>query len=918
MAIENVGLGKLPNVYFEKITLEDNDEKSFRVISHLIVIDELDESNFVWSSDPLMSGFMKIALISTSNEAMALELTNGENVHPTRLRMSRNWNSDTMIHSYGYGDLNKSEDVDDKHFKLKASIVKPLEATEMTLFAYAYIDHKELSNYLHIKLTGLLSHYMGPVASEIVMAGGVIPKTSNLFRKPDRDVWSGPVHQVGTEWYSGSESSEDALELSRERVKNSKVIDFREKALRDRSSLRFLKMPIFSEAHYSLNSEADLFGVFSIDMKNLVLSKTKFGAAIYGLDEAMFLDVVGSMIINSAEIYRRQVRFRRQTNRLGTPMFMKHDVLPREMVASMADLKELMVANDNFIKTYSFVDLEKNEGDRGEFIYEAKMTYIDKTQELIEGFITNVKNNLNGLKDAVRRLNAPNNYNDALDSLRDAESVPDTITAYIEDYYKYIGLIKDIEQTDLMEMIKAKQSAFSSSNYKRNYGLKFIEEYQKLYTLLSRRFGVSPKELKQNKAKPSNSYPPNVIEVSKTFEELVQFSNVESSYDVLGKTDNKEILILERGEMEARADQEVERFFDTSKAVSSEDMFAIDDNDSEALRDLGASKMMFLAPIAFQFKGQKMSTEKIADIDTDKVSMKFIESKEKKTERKVSSRSMPKLNRKPMKAKTTSKRNVMRRPSRKKSRFKFNFRPVALKINQISKKRDDYRESTEYLGENSEFVNIETKTDRSIDAKDTKQAMLRFSIANEISVKRSKKQFDLTEKGSFYEKLKASKHYSPEKLRNLPLATKALFNSRSRAAKNNILEAESDILKEVDTKVATEMIFHANQKIQALHGYEKNSNGESILSKPIWGDLTDEMLDERTEILCKMSYVEDASTGVIPAAEFKMPVLNSTFVIKGTGIVPEDPFIIPDVVEELPEVPEIAYTTSNIVKQPRS
>ena len=136
-----------------------------------------------------------------------------------------------------------------------------------------------------------------------------------------------------------------------------------------------------------------------------------------------------------------------------------------------------------------------------------------------------------------------------------------------------------------------------------------------------------------------------------------------------------------------------------------------------------------------------------------------------------------------------------------------------MKINQISKKREDYRESSEYLGDNSEFINIETKTDRSIDAKDTKQAMLRFSIANEVSVKRSKKQFDLTEKGSFYEKLKASKHYNPEKLRNLPLATKALFNSRSRAAKNNIHEAESDILKEVDTKVATEMIFSGGARV---------------------------------------------------------------------------------------------------------
>ena len=38
MAIENVGLGKLPNVYFEKITLEDHDEKSFKICTYLMII----------------------------------------------------------------------------------------------------------------------------------------------------------------------------------------------------------------------------------------------------------------------------------------------------------------------------------------------------------------------------------------------------------------------------------------------------------------------------------------------------------------------------------------------------------------------------------------------------------------------------------------------------------------------------------------------------------------------------------------------------------------------------------------------------------------------------------------------------------------------------------------------------------------
>jgi len=48
-----------------------------------------------------------------------------------------------------------------------------------------------------------------------------------------------------------------------------------------------------------------------------------------------------------------------------------------------------------------------------------------------------------------------------------------------------------------------------------------------------------------------------------------------------------------------------------------------------------------------------------------------------------------------------------------------------------------------------------------------------------------------------------------------------------------------------------------------------------------------------------------------------LPVLNSIFIIKGSGIA-TDPRILDETIEELPEVSEIAYTTSNIVRQPRS
>ena len=87
MTIENIGLEKLPNIYFKKINLEDNDTKSFKVVSELIILDELLGNSFVWSSDPLFSGFMKTCVIETSNAELIQQITDGvQNPHPSLLK----------------------------------------------------------------------------------------------------------------------------------------------------------------------------------------------------------------------------------------------------------------------------------------------------------------------------------------------------------------------------------------------------------------------------------------------------------------------------------------------------------------------------------------------------------------------------------------------------------------------------------------------------------------------------------------------------------------------------------------------------------------------------------------------------------------------------------------------------------------
>ena len=123
MALENIGLEKLPNVYFSKITLEDYNSKSFRVSIGVSVFDQLIGSNFIWSTDRLFKNFMKIAIIETSNERMVRDISNGENPHPTNIKSLESFDERTKIRIFGYGDLQLAEDDDNKHFHIKTSIL---------------------------------------------------------------------------------------------------------------------------------------------------------------------------------------------------------------------------------------------------------------------------------------------------------------------------------------------------------------------------------------------------------------------------------------------------------------------------------------------------------------------------------------------------------------------------------------------------------------------------------------------------------------------------------------------------------------------------------------------------------------------------------------------------------------------------
>ena len=78
MSFDFVGLENLPNVYFEKIELYDNDDLTFKMKTSLLLQDEVYNSSFIWTDDPLMFDYLKVGVICTSNVDLISRISNGE------------------------------------------------------------------------------------------------------------------------------------------------------------------------------------------------------------------------------------------------------------------------------------------------------------------------------------------------------------------------------------------------------------------------------------------------------------------------------------------------------------------------------------------------------------------------------------------------------------------------------------------------------------------------------------------------------------------------------------------------------------------------------------------------------------------------------------------------------------------------
>lgn len=920
-----VGLENLPNTYIKTITLGD-----VNIDVELLMHDVERDGFFVWSDDHLIFDYLKVAIIATSNQQLITGITSGQFSPMPRVIRRGPFMSDTTIIEIPVKNFMRTNARDRRRFYKKESLPVPENTTQMTLFALAYIDTQELSNALRIVLTGPLSQYHSAVASDHVIDGNQIQQTTYLYKETSGETWKGPMHQRSDgRWMGGSyHSTEPHPLLVREVVSNTKIIDKRSISASLRKELDFKRKPIFSSLSTSYTNEADLVGMFSLDMRTFVLTKTKHGRKMFNVSKNLFESFARDVSINSFEIRRQQVRLKVSSTKLGTRRYGQKLLGSYKTIAasvenagrlvSRSGLSQLYMTPDPLIKSYQFTDEEMSERTRGEFRYEVVVTFSDTTERFLQGLISQMDRNVSDLKVQQEFLFRPQRYDRDNNNLVEGTIVPSIFESSIENYYQNLSIMLDIDDEKKTEMIRAKKNAFKADNYTNNEASKFIAEYSALVTKFRRRFDVQKKtERLVGGKKPSKSLAPGMISLNHVFEETVKFDNVVASYDFLGKQSNKSLASFTKSEYVQRAGKEVSRFFNTSRSTMSNDLADLDKDDMIALQDLDSAKFGFLSPLSFKFKSQTKDLTSLQELDSNGISINFINHISEKQNNPRFSSAPVRRPRAPQVKKPVAK---SRRTFKKKriGRTKFNFKRTPLKINNL--KTEEYLSVSRYLGSNSEMINVETKLGEPTVAPQTKQVEFKLVATQGLSVKREKISYDLQSKNNIFEKFKSSAKFDRKKLAMMPIAIKALINSRSTAAKNNILEAESDILKDSETKISTEMIFHTSQKIEYFAGFEMDSNGLPDVSQPMWEDVTPIALENNKRLVCRMRYAQIPELDIKPARELKLLAQNSTFIISDEDIgtlMTFEPTVELDleIQEELPEVEEVVYASSNYVKQ---
>lgn len=943
-----VGYENLPNIYITDIYLENNTPKDYIVNLGLCLMDMQQSEGSIWSLNEDLRKYIKIGFIRTTNSKMQEELTSGlVSPHPSLVIKSKFWNFSSEIDIYSPAEFSKNTENGRIEFKKRLKFTEKYSTKNLAVFAFVYLDTEEISNDYKIELSGILKEYTGALVSEKVIEDMNPIERTHLFLRPDRTVWAGPVHYHPEQGYmEGSfHTSGQHNALEKMTVKNYKLVDGRKEHFQIRKDQKSENNVLLSSLYYSINNQVDLYGLFSFDVKRFVIQKTEYGRKLHQLNNGFFREYLKRIKINSLAISRQQIKIKQSYNRLGTLRDSSVNVGTHESIGNTIDhgdgkliqtddIREIFLDSNSLVRHFQFFDTKQDSKSSGIFKYTVELTIVDNSQIFIDEKISELEAGLNKLKELVFEYNSPSNYDYSKDMLKSSVEMKPEIINIIKNYYIKKSYLDKVSDEKVVQLVEKDTKSFLTANYRSTTGDKFLNDYQSLVTRFRRKFNVS-RGYKVGKDKPrtiKSGDIPNLITLRKQFDPVIDFEEYRRFYDFLNI--NKDIRsAITKQEYFNRGAMEIDRFFDNAKSKDSLDFKDIPSKVKKSLKELKKSSLVTLSPVRFQFEKESVNIKDLDKINSSNLFRLFDLSNQREKERRSKKRNIFsnfQSDNRVTDSKSKRKKEKIIKPfsDLRTKAFAYELKKPDNTIQQIQKQYNIG--SNIYLGNGSEFPFIDDRVDNPATSRFRNSLERSLTSAMDYSIPRSKNNFDVTKPNNFLDQFVKSRRPSYSLLEKAPICWKALVLSNTPSAKNNIIESELDILQDSTSKIATEMIFQTSQVVEMLVGYQRDKNGMTILSAPIWMEFDENVLSDTRATICRLRYLEVPQFGIMPLQMFKLPVVNSTFIISDRPL--GERLSLPETLNTLPldssqinnigpknEISKnIHYARSNVVTQIKS
>ena len=233
------------------------------------------------------------------------------------------------------------------------------------------------------------------------------------------------------------------------KIPNDKLLDTRTINFRDRQIHFGEEGQIVGDLLYSFNDRIDLTGMFSINMRQLALTKIKNGRKMLGVSNKLFQEFLDQIEIRGITIVKNMVSTIAGVNSRGTP---KIEIKKTESYEYLQNSQRIFLNPNPFVHEYQFVDTASTYDDQAQYKYSIQAVVVDKSQEFLNSKSTDIQFALDNLQSLIAVLNTKINYDYTLDKLRPGVTVPSTIPGIITTYYRTTSYFKQIPQEQLRQL----------------------------------------------------------------------------------------------------------------------------------------------------------------------------------------------------------------------------------------------------------------------------------------------------------------------------------------------------------------------------------------------------------------------------------------------------------------------------------